>query len=97
VSGCRSDTLADDAAALRDWLIARTPDLLHGLIATAPLWALGLLVVVVGLAAVWAVVQPFESGLLPRRPFLIDPMDEFCEYPMTKLNASFAPRPTTVS
>ena len=40
----------------------RTPDLLHGLIATAPLWALGLLAVVVGLAAVWAVIQLFESA-----------------------------------
>ncbi len=35
--------LADDGAVLRDWLTDGTPELLHGLIDSAPLWGRGLL------------------------------------------------------
>ncbi len=64
--------LADDAAGLRAWLVARTPELLHDPIGQAPVWALAVLSGVVTLAALWAVVQLFEAAAKAVR-FLLNP------------------------
>lgn len=53
----------NDGANLRSWLVARTPDLLHGIVEHAPLWVVGLVAAVVLLAGIWAVVQLVESAL----------------------------------
>lgn len=55
--------LENDGAALRDWLVARTPDLLHGTVENSPLWVVGFVAIVVLLAGIWAVVQLVESAL----------------------------------
>ncbi|MFN7179647.1 hypothetical protein [Hyphomonas sp.] len=55
--------LADDGARLREWLTGQTPDWLHGLIATLPLWAAGALGVVAALASVWVVIQIVQGAI----------------------------------
>lgn len=64
---------ADDGAPLRAWLEERTPELLHGLIAHAPVWSLLLFALIVVLAAIWAVIQLFEGAAKGGR-FLLNPV-----------------------
>ena len=53
---------ANNGATLRALLIAHTPDLLHGLIASAPMAVLLVLATIVLLAAAWAVVELLKSA-----------------------------------
>lgn len=69
-----ADLFAENGAALRAWLEERTPELLHGLIAQAPVWSLVLFALVVMLAAIWAVIQLFEGAAKGGR-FLLNPAE----------------------
>lgn len=55
--------LAGDGEKLRSWLVERTPDLLHGMIETLPLWAAAILGALVFIAGLWAVIQIFQGAV----------------------------------
>jgi hypothetical protein len=58
---------ANTFSGMREWLIARAPELTHGLITTVPGWALGVLLLALLLGAIWLIAQFLKGGLRGRR------------------------------
>jgi tetratricopeptide (TPR) repeat protein len=75
--------LADDGAELRAWLLALAPDFLQGLIAAAPLWVIGIVVVLTAAVLLRGLVR---LGSAFSRPGGVE--DDFSESTVTR----YAPR-----